>query len=128
MLQESDKENLEKLTILFAEDEDISRDAVERILKKRVKEVYAAKNGEEALEIYKNRDDIDVLITDIEMPKLNGIELIDKIKELSPKTPAVVITAFSDEIHKSPKADYHLTKPLNKNQLLEILALIGSKK
>jgi CheY-like chemotaxis protein len=128
MLQEADKENLKKVTVLFAEDEDISREAVERILKKRVKDVFAAKDGEEALEIYKSRDDIDVLITDIEMPRLNGIELIEKVKEISPKTPAVVITAFSDEIHRSPSADYHLTKPLDKNQLLEILALIGSKK
>lgn len=128
MLDEGNKENLKKLTILFAEDEDISRDAVKQILKKRVKEVYAAKDGEEALEIYKSVDDIDILITDIEMPRLNGIKLIDKIKELSPKTPAVIITAFSDEVHNSPQADHHLIKPLDKNKLLEILDLIGSQK
>lgn len=128
MTQEVDKESMKKVTVLYAEDEDISREAVARILKKRVKDIFVAKNGEDALEIYESRDDIDVLITDIEMPKVNGIELIERIKEISPKTPTVVITAFSDEIQRAPQADYHLTKPLDKNQLLEILAEIGSKK
>ena len=66
------KELAEQYTILYAEDEAMLRDTMTATLQKFFKEVHVAKDGFEAFDIFK-REKIDILITDINMPILNGI-------------------------------------------------------
>ncbi|PLY11433.1 MAG: hypothetical protein C0626_02395 [Arcobacter sp.] len=88
---------INKSTILYVEDEEILREEISSLLDGFFQKVFIASNGEEAFEIYKkNIDEIDIVITDINMPKMNGIELISKIREINSTIPVLVCTAFND--------------------------------
>ena len=56
-------------------------------------EVLTAENGSQALEILRSRRDIDLLITDLEMPVMDGFELLARLKKDHPATPAIVLTS-----------------------------------
>ena len=64
------------------------------------------------------------MITDIEMPNMNGLELLEKVKELNPAEPVVVITAFEDEAHEAKQADAILIKPVHRESLLRTLVSV----
>lgn len=88
---------LKKSTLLYVEDEDVLREEISTVFESFFAEVILASNGEEALEIFKNRQkDIDILITDINMPKMNGMELIANIRKIDNELPILVCTAFND--------------------------------
>jgi len=88
---------INKSTILYVEDEEILREEISSLLDGFFQKVFIASNGEEAFEIYeKNIDDIDIIITDINMPKMNGIELTSKIREKDSTIPILICTAFND--------------------------------
>jgi len=120
-------DGMKNLSVLYVEDEEITRKAIEVILKRRVKNIYLASNGKEGMDIYLDKKP-DVVITDIEMPIMNGLEMIEEIRTGDNNTPIVVITAFKDEAHKSDKANYNLVKPLNKQDIFDILNDIAEKK
>jgi len=108
----------EAKTILIVDDEAIIRDLCARALKDY--QVLEAKNGEEALKFFE-RGGIDVILTDIMMPKLNGIELLKRVKELDPTLVVIVMTGYAEKevILNALKedADDFIPKPLNLLQL-----------
>jgi YesN/AraC family two-component response regulator len=108
--------NLSKVSILYVEDEDNTREIFSKILKKFSKEVIVAKDGEEGLEKFK-KFSADLIITDINMPKINGIELIKQIREKNQEIPIVIVTAFSDFNHAYEaiklNVDYFFLKPIS---------------
>jgi len=71
------------ITLLYVEDEDELRYAVERYLKKIFDHVSIASNGQEGLELYQ-KEQYDIIITDIQMPYMNGLEMAKKIKKINP--------------------------------------------
>lgn len=75
-------EILKKLKVLFVEDEDIIREKISSSLSYIVGEVLSASDGLEALDILKSFKP-DLIMTDIEMPRLNGIELIKKSDKMT---------------------------------------------
>ena len=84
-----------------------------------------AHNGLEALEIY-HREKPDIIISDIYMPQLNGIGLMQKVKKLTPKTPPVVlITGYAhyrqllDNLDSAP--DGFLEKPFDLRKIIDII-------
>ncbi len=88
---------INKSTVLYVEDEEILREEISSLLDGFFQKVLTASNGEEAVEIFeKNIDEIDIVITDINMPKMNGIELTSQIREKSPDLPILICTAFND--------------------------------
>ena len=118
---------LKEATILYAEDELLVRESITSILRRRVKSVYTADNGKDALDIFKEKqDNINLVITDIEMPIMNGLELIESIKKIRKKAPVIIITAFDDEAHNSDLADFFIVKPVKKEVLFD--AMIESVK
>ncbi|MDL1891810.1 sigma-54-dependent Fis family transcriptional regulator [Sphingobacteriales bacterium CHB3] len=80
-------------SILIVDDEEIIRESLSFVLKKEGYSVQEAENGKVALEYIKERA-FDLVITDIEMPEMKGIELMENISRLSPETMVVVITAY----------------------------------
>ncbi len=94
---------------------------------------FTAANGEEALKIVKNQK-IDLLITDLSMPVINGFELLRRLKNLNYQIPTVVLTGHSD--HKVMKlllsfgVNEFLNKPWDNDQLIwvlkKLLVLTGS--
>lgn len=114
----SDYEILKSVTGLYVEDEEIVRDILGMFLRRRFKDLYEAENGLDGLEMFKKYSP-DIIITDIEMPIMNGLEMIKEIKELDESKPIIIVTAFKDEAHKTHLADEIIHKPINNRDLLE---------
>jgi len=89
------KELAKNLTVLYMEDEGMIRQQMEDILKNIFKSVTSATNGQEGVELFQ-KNDFDIVITDIQMPHKNGLEAAKEIKNISPNTPIIVTTAYSD--------------------------------
>ncbi|OCL86714.1 Transcriptional regulatory protein tctD [Aliarcobacter thereius] len=85
-----------KLNLLYAEDDLELRDKVVYFIKDKFENIYLASDGIDALEIY-NKKIVDIIITDISMPKLTGIDLIKEIRKKDNKIPIIIITAQSDK-------------------------------
>lgn len=79
--------------ILVVDDENLVRNFLTETLKRMQFEVYSAENGMNALKLLKEHT-FDLVITDMRMPDLTGIDVLKKVKELSPNTLVIVITAF----------------------------------
>ena len=80
-------------TILLVDDEDSIRDFLAEILSEQGYKVIEATNGEEGLQVFKGYNEkIDLLISDITMPKMSGPELATKLRELQPKLKALFIS------------------------------------
>lgn len=84
------------LTVLFVEDEKAIRDSYIPLLERRFKKVYAAENGEAGVSQYKSFNP-DVIITDIAMPKLNGLEMVRKIREEDKDVSVVFLSAYTEK-------------------------------
>jgi PAS domain S-box-containing protein len=120
--------HLKKLNILYVEDDTSTREELEYFFSTKVNKLFVAKNGEEGFNLYKNEKP-DIVVTDIQMPVLNGIDMIEKIRNIDNYVPIVVITAFSDTdyLFKAIKlnVNHYLTKPLNLISLVDILAKLS---
>ena len=100
-------------TILYAEDEEQTRLNYTNYLNRIFKEVYSASNGEDALKLYeKNRPDI--LLLDINMPKINGLEVAKSIRIKDKKTRIIILTAHVEQDKLLFAAELNLTKYLPK--------------
>jgi len=92
------KELLKDLTILYVEDEAIISALISKSLRRAVKHVVQAQNGQEALSLYE-KEKFDVIVTDINMPIMNGLTFIQKIRE-SDTIPVVITTGNSEKDYK----------------------------
>jgi len=90
------KQHSKNLTILFVEDDINASDEISDILSIIFKKVIVAIDGIDALNKYEAVDDIDLILTDINMPRLNGIGLIEKIREQNKDIPIIVLSAHSE--------------------------------
>ena len=112
--------------ILIVDDEKEIRDLIEIYLKSEGYETLKAADGEEALNIL-NREDPDLIILDIMMPKMNGIDACLKIRE-ERQMPIIMLSAKSEDVDKilglNMGADDYLTKPFNP---LELVARVKSQ-
>ena len=124
-----DKDFLKQITMLYAEDDIHSRVEMSEIFRNYFKEVLEANDGDEALIIYKealkNNKTIDVIVSDINMPNKNGIELLQEIHTLSKDLPFIFTSAYSDSPILLDAIKYNVTsyvvKPINIiNLILEI--------
>lgn len=106
--------------VLVCDDDKEIVDAIEIYLTREGIEVLKAYNGEEALEILE-KEDVQLLLMDIMMPKLDGIEATKKIRETS-KLPIILLSAKSEEKDKigglDIGADDYITKPFNAGELV----------
>ncbi|MBB5021504.1 response regulator transcription factor [Desulfurispira natronophila] len=107
---------LHNLSILYVEDEVIIKKIMERSLTPLVKHLYIASNGREGLAMYEqNRPD--VIITDINMPVMSGLEMIRRIRHTDSATPIIAATAFSEEDYYTEvvelEVDSFLIKPIS---------------
>lgn len=107
-----------KETILIVDDEDMVLTMAELVLKSHGYRVLTANSGEKGIEVLNNTKSlIDLLITDMVMPKMNGRELIEKVRVLSPATHIVCATACTRSVQMESKLDF-LTKPFTAQALL----------
>jgi two-component system, NtrC family, sensor kinase len=92
-----DKNILKNITVLYAEDEFVIQEGITETLNLFEINVICAKNGQEGLSIFKSSDrKIDLILTDIKMPKLDGIGMIEKIREIDKDIPVIITTAHQE--------------------------------
>ena len=113
-MQKEFMEKLQSLTILYAEDEIGIRENIADSLGYYVKEVYQANNGQEAFEIYEEKKP-DIILSDIHMPILNGIEFVKKVRQTNRDIPIVMITAHTDKKYLLEAVELHMEKYIIKH-------------
>jgi len=108
--------SLTNFTLLYVEDDRESQKHMKMILQDRVKEFYQAYDGEEGLSIFKEKKP-DIILADINMPILNGLSMVKKIREINSHTPIVLISAFDDKSYLLQaielNIDYFISKPID---------------
>ncbi len=114
----------QKLNILYVEDDETLRTETSKLLNYFFANVVTAENGIEGIEKFKSNQ-IDLIMTDICMPKLDGLSMIKEIKKSNPNIPTIINSAFNDVsyLHESIniKIDEYLIKPLSLEKLKESL-------
>ena len=110
--------------LLFVEDDTMTREIMQEILQEYFLEVIVAENGKEGLEIFK-KNKIDVIFTDISMPQMNGIKMIQEIRKVDEDIPVVIISAYGESEYllnsiKLSACDY-LFKPLDGDALQRLI-------
>jgi len=121
---------LPDLNVLYVEDEPFSREMVSLMLKNFFKNLDIAQNGQEALEKFKQKN-YDIVITDMNMPKLNGFELAREIRKLNKETSIIFLSGSNDtdSLLKSINLgiDGYLVKPINLEQFIQVLTRVLQK-
>eukprot|EP00767_Chilomastix_cuspidata_P006168 gnl/Chilomastix_cuspidata/6489.p1 GENE.gnl/Chilomastix_cuspidata/6489~~gnl/Chilomastix_cuspidata/6489.p1 ORF type:complete len:614 (-),score=51.52 gnl/Chilomastix_cuspidata/6489:358-2175(-) len=124
VVDEINKKCLKKITILYVEDDLLIQSQTKEILEKVVKRVFTATNGKEALSLFENNN-IDIVITDITMPVMDGIILSKKIREVNQEIPILITSAHnnSDTFIKAIEIGISrfILKPLNIMDLIKII-------
>ena len=107
--------------ILIAEDEAVVRNLVRLMLSKEGYATLTANDGQEAMEICEMfKDPIHLLLTDINMPRMNGLKLAERIRELRPDTKIMIMSAeTADTIFRENTPDAFLRKPFIPPTLLK---------
>lgn len=120
-----DKSLLKKFTLLYVEDDDVIRVELSQLLTNFFSMVHVAKNGKEGLRTFlENQDEIDLILTDLNMPELSGIEMIKKIRTLDNKIPIIFATAHSDSEFLAEaiklRVQEYIVKPIDVRYLLSL--------
>ena len=107
--------------ILIADDERSITDIIAYNLKKERYDVFQACDGEEAVFVFKSQKP-DLVVLDVMMPKMNGLEACERIRQFSSNVPIIMLTAKADESDKIAGlelgADDYVTKPFSVNELM----------
>lgn len=122
----------ESARVLYVEDDPISAQIMQKVLNGLFKEVLFYTNGREGLNSYKtHKEKIDLIITDIAMPQMNGLEMVSEIKKIHPDVPVVIMSAHSDTDFFLKAIDlgveFFLVKPLDISQVRIVLFKVMDK-
>ncbi|PHR30676.1 MAG: Fis family transcriptional regulator [Desulfotalea sp.] len=116
--------------VLIVDDERGMRDFLKILLQKEGHKVVTANRGKKALEILESRT-VDLVVSDIRMPELSGIELLEIIKENNPELPVIMITAFAspeDAVLAMQNGAFdYISKPFNVDEILSVIRSATTK-
>ena len=117
--------NWRNKTILVAEDEESNFDILEFLLKKTKAKVIRAENGKEAIDIFNKNKKIDLILMDIKMPKMDGLEATKHIRKNDSLVPIIAQTAYAmandEKISLKAGCNDYIPKPIKKSVFYEIL-------
>lgn len=118
------KEVLKTISVLYVEDENDVREFTSKLLTSLLRKVYVAQDGQEGLKIFEeNKDDIDLIISDINMPKMDGLSMCEAIKKINHEIPLVITSAHNDTNFLRRSIEIGVTtyamKPIDLYQLME---------
>jgi YesN/AraC family two-component response regulator len=115
---------LKNFTILYVEDEPTTQELIGEILRDSCKEVFIASDGEEGLKLYKEKNP-DIVLSDIAMPKMTGLEMSEAIKAIDSEQAIALFTAFSQSSYLKKAAELdistYILKPLDEEQFFNSL-------
>ena len=109
------------LKILYVEDEDAAREQMARLLKRRAKELFVARNGQEGLALFKEHAP-ELVVTDIRMPVMDGLAMVREIRRSSRDAKVIMTTAFTDFPYMAEAidlgVDQYVVKPIDVEKLM----------
>jgi len=121
----TDEEYLKKLTLLYVEDDELTREIYMTFLSRFVGTLITANNGSEGVEAY-HKHHPDIIITDVQMPVMDGLAMAKKIREDNNHIPIIVLTAFDQGNYLLESInigiDKYVTKPAVGRQVQEALS------
>jgi len=116
------------ISVLFVEDEELLRAIYERILEKYVQRLYVAQNGKEGLEVYE-KEKPDLIITDIQMPVMDGLEMIEEIRKVDEQVRLVILSAYGEAEYFMDAikigVNSFLIKPVETKKLISLVDELG---
>ncbi len=120
-----DTEFLKRINVLYVEDEPIIRDSMQHVFEKLFKHSIIATNGQDGYDKFKFHYDrglmFDIIISDINMPIMNGLEMVEKIRKINEHIPIILTTAYSDSKYFldaiNHNVHYYAIKPIKIKQL-----------
>ena len=120
------------VNILLVDDEDDTKFLFNSFFRKDIRNdkyrFLFVNNGKDAFELYQ-RENFDILLTDLNMPIMSGVELIRKIKEIKANQCIVILTAYDSEQHREFSESYDnitfFPKPVDFEKLREVLAKLS---
>jgi CheY-like chemotaxis protein len=116
---------IKKLKILIAEDDEVSEILISTVITTFCKEVLKVRTGVETIEACRNNPDIDLILMDIQMPEMNGYEATRQIRQFNNNVIIIAQTAYgltgdSEKAIAAGCNDY-ISKPIKKDRLLELM-------
>lgn len=114
--------------IAVVDDSSLSRDMVTTALKSLPwAEVVTYADGQTAWEALRNGDSADIVLTDIKMPRMNGLELLNRVKAKDPQKPCILMSATPEYVNVAHtlQADGFLFKPFALAELFEVMERFG---
>ncbi len=118
-------------TIIIAEDNKLNFLLLEKMLEKTSVKIIWTKNGQEIVDYIEKNNEVDLILMDLNMPQMNGLETTIYMREKNFKTPIIIQSAISDysEIDKFMEAGCNdfIDKPISKKVLLDKIALFFDK-
>lgn len=121
-------EAMKEITILCVEDEFDARDKLSGFLSKNFGRIYSAADGIDGLEVFK-AESPDIIITDIQMPLMNGLEMAEEIRKINPTVPIIITTGFDDEKYLVGSIDIgaikYIKKPVDIKKLRSLLSEVA---
>ncbi len=113
------------LKVLIVEDDKISRNFLELLVKSLSENIIVAKNGSEAVKIYEQNQDVDLILMDMKMPEMDGYEATRQIRQMNKDVIIIAQTAYSligdrDKSIEVGCNDY-ITKPIFKDKLMNLI-------
>lgn len=121
------QERVKGLKVLFAEDEEDVRRSTAKFLKKIFDNVVVCEDGQKGLDEFLKTEDFDIVISDINMPNMDGLTMISKIKELKDDTICVIVSALRDRIDANDDLDVmYILKPFTFDSIILMIKEIDS--
>ncbi len=118
---------LKSVKLLYVEDDKETREELAMILEPWVGELHVACDGEEGLKLFEDKRP-DIVVTDIQMPRVSGLAMSSEIRRLAPEQPIIVVSAYNDVEYLFRAIelgiDNYITKPLSVDRLLDKLVHI----
>lgn len=110
-------------TVLYVDDEEYNL-LLLKVLFRGTYDVIVADSGSKALDILSEKNDIDAIITDMNMPKMNGLEFINQARKINDSVPFIIFSGYdmNEEIFKAIEngtVECHLQKPINKDKIIK---------
>ncbi len=127
MIKDNKFEILSSIRVLYVEDDLETREELQFMLAHYVGELYTAQNGRVGMELYREHLP-DIVVTDIQMPEVNGLSMSADIRALNPEQPIVILSAYNDVEYLFRALElgiqHYITKPISVNRLLAKLVEI----
>ena len=122
--------HLQKYTLLYVEDEIVTKELVSEYLKKYFLEIFQASDGKSAYKLYLEKKP-DIVITDIQIENMNGLELATNIRKIDQDIPILITTAYTDTNYLLKAVELnlikYLVKPINEKELQTALKICFKK-